>query len=47
MYMDVAGDYAAINPTVQLVWADYNWVELTYGTQAPATERWVAKDEGW
>jgi hypothetical protein len=51
MYMDVAGDYTAVNATVQLVWADYNWVELSVcrGQTGCSTsgEQWAAKDSGW
>jgi hypothetical protein len=50
MYMDVAGDYTAINSTVPLVWADYNWVEVQQCISAlcsGAKEQWVYKDSGW
>jgi hypothetical protein len=48
MYMDVAGDYSAINATVPLTWADYNWVELLVcGPTNCPSQKWVAKDSGW
>ncbi|WJK42487.1 hypothetical protein O7608_08970 [Solwaraspora sp. WMMA2056] len=48
MYMDVAGRYEAINSSVQLVWADYNWVTVNAcGVTNCPTQHWVAKDSGW
>ncbi|MEU8153518.1 hypothetical protein AB0B94_07630 [Micromonospora sp. NPDC048986] len=48
MYMDVAGDFSAINATTALLWADYNWVELRLCSPSVCgSEQWVAKDSGW
>jgi hypothetical protein len=49
MYMDVAGDYNAVNATVLPIWADYNWMEVRplCSQACPSPEYWVAKDSGW
>jgi hypothetical protein len=50
MYMDVAGDFDAINATVEPVMADYNWatVRSCTGPQTVCSKRsFVRKDDGW
>lgn len=53
MYVDVAGKYDAVDATVNVEWADYNYMEIGICDMDPcffapdANERWVKKDPGW